>query len=97
MKVICDTTPFIALSSIGRIHLLKEIYSSIIVPRAIIEEINEGGKINVPDLSSFDWIKVIPLFRTEVQEGLYKNKYGTGVAPANRTGVMFLAIKKDHI
>jgi hypothetical protein len=62
MKVICNTTPFIALSSIDQIGLLKEIYSSIIVPRAVIKEINEGGKIPVPDLTAFDWIEVIPKF-----------------------------------
>jgi uncharacterized protein len=76
MKVICDTTPFIALSTIGQIHLLKEIYSSIIVPQAIIEEINEGGKINVPDLSSFDWVKVIPNITTIENRLLFQLDYG---------------------
>lgn len=76
MKVICNTTPFIALSSIDQIHLLKEIYSSIIVPRAIIEEINEGGKINVPDLSSLDWVKVIPNITTIENRLLFQLDYG---------------------
>jgi len=41
MKVICDTTPFIALASVDKIFLLRDIYSSVIVPEAVIEEINE--------------------------------------------------------
>ena len=52
MKVICNTTPFIALSSIGQILLLKDIYSSIMVPRAVIEEVSVGGVINVPDFTA---------------------------------------------
>ena len=76
MKVICNTTPFIALSSIDQIGLLKEVYSSIIVPRAVIEEINEGGKINVPDLTAFDWIEVIPNVTNVENRLLFQLDYG---------------------
>jgi len=76
MKVICNTTPFIALSSINQIGLLKEVYSSIIVPRAVIEEINEGGKINVPDLTTFDWIEVIPNLTNFENRLLFQLDYG---------------------
>jgi len=76
MKVICNTTPFIALSSIDQLGLLKEIYSSIIVPRAVIEEINEGGNVNVPDLTSFDWIEVIPNVINVENRLLFQLDYG---------------------
>jgi len=76
MKVICNTTPFIALSSIDQLGLLKEIYSSIIVPRAVIEEINEGGNVNVPDLTSFDWIEVIPNVTNVEKRLLFQLDYG---------------------
>ena len=76
MKVICNTTPFIALSSINQIGLLKEVYSSIIVPMAVIEEINEGGKINVPDLTAFDWIKIIPNVTNVEKRLLFQLDYG---------------------
>ncbi len=59
MKVICNTTPFISLSSIGEINLLRQIYSSVIVPKAVVEEINRGGEISVPDLTSLGWIEVV--------------------------------------
>ena len=47
MKVIFNTTPFIALASIDQIVLLKEIYSSLITPSAVIEEVSAGGAIRV--------------------------------------------------
>ena len=76
MKVICDTTPFIALSSIGQIQLLKDIYFPIIVPLAVIEEVSEGGKINVPDLALFDWIEVISNVANVENRLLFQLDYG---------------------
>ena len=71
MKVICNTTPFIALSSIGQIGLLKEIYSSIITPIAVIEETSAGGAIPVSDLASLGWIEVVPNVVTAENRKLY--------------------------
>lgn len=48
MKVICNTTPFIALASINRIELMRELFETISVPKAVIEEIRAGGPIKVP-------------------------------------------------
>ena len=76
MKVICNTTPFIALSTIGQIGLLKEVYSSVMVPTAVIEEINAGGKINVPDLTTLDWIEVIPNVTNVENRLLFQLDYG---------------------
>lgn len=76
MKVICDTTPFIALASVDKIFLLRDIYSSVIVPEAVIEEINEGGKIHVPDLKTFEWIKVVSNVTTTENQLLFQLDYG---------------------
>jgi len=76
MKVICNTTPFIALSSIGQILLLKEIYTSIITPIAVIEEVSAGGVIHVPDLASFDWIEIVSNVATVEKRILFQLDYG---------------------
>jgi len=77
MKTICNTTPFIALSSIGKIELLSRIYSEIIVPEAVTEEINAGGNIYVPDLILFKWIRVIPNIDNSMNmKLLYQLGYG---------------------
>ena len=60
MKIICNTTPIIALSSVNQFQLLKMLYHSITVPLAVIEELKEGGPIYVPDIHNYEWIKVIP-------------------------------------
>ena len=76
MKVICNATPFIALSSIGQILLLKEIYTSIITPIAVIEEVSAGGVIHVPDLASFDWIEIVSNVATVEKRILFQLDYG---------------------
>ena len=76
MKVICNTTPFISLSSENSITLLKSVYSKVIVPEAVIEEIKEGGNINVPDLTSIDWIEVCPNISSYENKLLYQLDYG---------------------
>ena len=38
-KVIVNSTPIIALSKAGRLHLLKELYGQISIPTAVKEEV----------------------------------------------------------
>jgi hypothetical protein len=56
MIVFSNTTPFIALASIGKLDLLPQIFDKIHVAVSVIDECAEGGKILVPDLRSLTWI-----------------------------------------
>ena len=38
-RVIANTTPLIALANIDRLELLRELYGSIIIPQAVMDEI----------------------------------------------------------
>lgn len=76
MKVVCNTTPLIALSSIGLLHLLNDIYGKICIPEAVFEEINAGGEIELPDLNDTEWISIIPDIRTYENSLLYQLDIG---------------------
>ncbi len=41
MKAVVDTSVLIALSNIGRLGLLRELFSSVLVPKAVAEEYGE--------------------------------------------------------
>lgn len=56
MSVFSNTTPFIALASIGRLELLPQLFGQVHVAQSVIEECSEGGRILVPDLHSLDWV-----------------------------------------
>jgi uncharacterized protein len=60
LKVISNTTSLIALLKIGRLEFLRQLYGEIIIPNAVLEEINKGkNKPYYTDFGSLDWIKVM--------------------------------------
>lgn len=60
MIVFSNTTPFIALSAIGRLDLMQSLFGSVYVVDDVVDECAHGGLISVPDLRRLDWIKVVP-------------------------------------
>ncbi|MDP3038002.1 MAG: hypothetical protein Q8N07_09750, partial [Rhodocyclaceae bacterium] len=56
MKVFSNTTPFIALSSIGRLDLLPAIFGQVHVVDEVIDECAAGGMIAVAPLRELHWI-----------------------------------------
>ncbi len=56
MKIFSNTTPFIALASIGQLELLPQIFQQVHVAESVIAECAEGGRILVPDLRSLNWV-----------------------------------------
>lgn len=76
MKVICNTTPLIALSSIESLGLLNDIYGEVFIPEAVLREIEQGGGIAVPDLRAKGWVEVIPDIKTYENSLLYQLDIG---------------------
>ena len=56
MKVYSNTTPFIALASIGQLGILPQLFGKIHVAEAVIAECAEGGRILMPNLKALEWI-----------------------------------------
>ncbi len=58
-RVISNTTPIITLLGIGKLEILKDLYTQIIIPEAVAEEIELGkDKEAYIDLKNLDWIKI---------------------------------------
>ncbi len=76
MQIVSNTTPFIALASVDLLGLLPAIYSSIIVPEAVLEELRVGGPIKVPDISKYDWINIVPNNIGPIDQYLFQLDYG---------------------
>ncbi|MGK7954668.1 MAG: hypothetical protein AB4063_05320 [Crocosphaera sp.] len=60
MIIISDTSVLSNLAIVGRLHLLPEIYQTIIIPQAVAEELtnaqDEGQQIK--SILSADWLQV---------------------------------------
>ena len=62
-RIVCNTGPLIALGLLGRLDLLKGLFSEVLIPEAVQREIEQGG-VNHLGLDNFrraDWIRVTPL------------------------------------
>lgn len=78
-KVVVNTTPLIALSHVGQIHLLKILYGEIIIPEAVYEEVSvktESVCKKAVD-SSLDWIKVKKI-KNQMAKDMYKTQLHDG-------------------
>ncbi len=75
MTVVSDTTPIIALSSIGKLDLLKKLFSDIIVPEAVYSEIKAKKSFGYSEIDA-PYIKV-----RSVKGKIYKDLLLTQLDP----------------
>jgi uncharacterized protein len=61
--VVCDSTILIGLSKIGRLDLLREVFSRISVPQEVFHEVGKKGegKPGSKSIKDTDWIEIIPV------------------------------------
>lgn len=59
MVVFSNTTPFIALASIDCLNLLPQLFGTVHVAEAVVDECAEGGRVLVPDLKTLAWVKPV--------------------------------------
>jgi len=65
--VIVNSTPVIALASIDKLHLLKEIYKTVYIPKAVKDEVfaKQGSKAQIELAKAGEWIQVRQIQNSE--------------------------------
>lgn len=58
-KVIVNSTPLIILSKIGELEILKNLYSEIMIPRAVFEEVTRKNDLAKEKILKSEWIKIL--------------------------------------
>jgi uncharacterized protein len=71
-EVICNTSPLQYLHQLGLLDLLPKLVGTITVPPAVVEELEAGRAlgVNLPNISSLDWIIIRPPGGSEHQLSL---------------------------
>lgn len=90
-KVIVNSTPLIALSHVGRLDLLKQIYGTIIIPKAVFHEVSakKGSVCEIAVINSLDWI-IMKEIKNEMAKQFYKTQLHAG-----EVEVMILAKEEE--
>ena len=57
-NVIVNSTPLIALSKVGLLNLLKQMYGEIMIPEAVFREVTSKNDEVKKEIIGSDWIKV---------------------------------------
>lgn len=62
-RVVVNATPIIALSLIGKLDLLRQLYGEVLVPPAVQSEVHAGGQyaIGSAELREAPWLRLLPL------------------------------------
>lgn len=79
LKVVVNTTPLIALSYVGKLDILKELYCEIIIPEAVYKELSvkqESICKKAVD-RSLDWIRVEKI-QNQMAKSMYKTQLHDG-------------------
>ena len=78
-KVVVNTTPLIALSHVGLLHLLKQLYGEIIIPEAVYQElaIKKGSVCEKEVNNSLSWIRVKKI-ENQMAKQMYKTQLHDG-------------------
>lgn len=89
MIVVSNASPLIALSRVGLLHLLKELFGEIYVSHEVFEEAIKEGKPGEKDIRESSWIKKEP-----VKDRKLISKYCTGTLSIADATVICLAKEK---
>lgn len=62
-RIVCNTGPLIALGLLGKLDLLKDLFSEVLIPEAVQREIEQGGvkQLGLESYRGAGWIRVTPL------------------------------------
>ena len=60
-EVVTNTSPLLYLHQLGQLELLRALYSEVLVPTSVVEELEAGkaGGHDVPRVNNLPWTKVV--------------------------------------
>lgn len=76
-KTLSNTSPLYYLHQLSLLELLPLLFKEIVVPQAVVDELNEGRRLGhqVPDVAVLPWIEVRPV---EISAQLEPHQLGPG-------------------
>ncbi|MDZ8184500.1 MAG: hypothetical protein RMX96_06580 [Nostoc sp. ChiSLP02] len=59
MTIVSDTSPINNLAAIGELHLLQQLYGTVIIPESVYQELTDPDfpVAGATEVQTFDWIQ----------------------------------------
>jgi len=94
LTVVSNSTPLIALSRIGRLDLLKQYFSEIVIPQAVYQEVvvSGGDRCGAKEVKKLERIKV-----KEIKNNLAVETFGTIVDRGEAEAIVLAAEMKASL
>lgn len=75
MIIVSDTSPITNLAAIGQLDLLRQLYTSVIIPKAVYSEMVNVDKVvpGAAEVQQFSWIKVQTVVNSQEVIEIQKN------------------------
>lgn len=74
MIVVSDTSPLGSLALVDHLGLLQKIYSTVIIPEIVADELAAAQETRIQQLLTLEWIQVQPLSNITVAETLQQSR-----------------------
>ena len=95
MRAVSDTSPFIALNSIGRLGLLPQLFDTVIVPPAVADELKS---VLLPDWVRVLSVPVVSIPVVSIPEGAIPRARGAGLGRGEIEAVnLALHLRPDRL
>lgn len=72
MIIVSDTTPLSELAKVGKLNLLRDVFSKVIIPQEVYNQVTTGTHPAVNLVQSADWIEIISVQNSEKLSNLKK-------------------------
>lgn len=72
LRVVSNSTPLIALSRIGRLAIIRELFNSIVIPKAVFSEVatDKKSRAGSGEVLEASWIQTVEVTNTAVVDFL---------------------------
>lgn len=58
--IVCNTSPIFYLHKLGHLDLMRELFSEVSIPEAVVTELDDGRRLGygAPDVREYSWLKI---------------------------------------
>ena len=81
MIVVANSGPLISLAKIGKVELLRDVYETIHIPRAVWNEVTVGEQPGVQEVREASWIRTHDV-SNQIAVNMHRSRIGAGEGEA---------------